>query len=71
MVQFDWDNANREHIARHNVATTEAEEVLLNDPFDLGLQDSEGEVRLVELGQTRHGRILMMISTCEARGSGS
>ena len=63
MVQFDWDDANRGHIARHNVSTTEAEDVILNEPFDLGLQDGEGEDRLVELGQTRGGRILVMIST--------
>jgi len=63
MVQFDWDDANRLHIAQHKVSTTEAEELILNDPFDLGVQDGEGEERFLQVGETLQGRILMMVST--------
>ena len=63
MAKFDWDDANRLHIARHNIAMHEAEEVLLNDPLDLGIQDAEGELRLMEVGETSQGRILVVVST--------
>ncbi len=60
---FDWDDANREHIAEHGVTTVEAEKVILNDPIDMGRQDDAGEERFLELGETRRGRILLVVST--------
>ena len=32
---FDWDDANVTHIAEHDVAPEEAEEVILGDPLDV------------------------------------
>jgi uncharacterized DUF497 family protein len=62
MFDFDWDDGNRNHIARHNVSCEEAEQVLLNAPLELGYEWIEEE-RIAELGHTNSGRILVVIST--------
>ena len=67
MILFDWDDANREHIAEHDVSDVEAEEVISNDPIDLGRQNDEGEERFLELGEARHGRILLVVSTMRGK----
>ncbi len=33
-VEFDWYRANVKHIAGHRVTPAEAEQALVNDPFD-------------------------------------
>jgi hypothetical protein len=63
---FDWDETNKNHIARHGVTPNEAEEVFLGDPLDMELQiagESEGEERLQQLGETASGRILQLVTT--------
>ena len=63
---FDWDDANRDHLARHEVTPQEAEEVVLGDPLDIELQTAEGsggEERILHVGETRNGRILELVST--------
>lgn len=61
---FEWDDANRDHIVRHDVTPEEVEQVLWNDPLDLGIQYDEADgVRLTQLGETDRGRILVVIST--------
>jgi uncharacterized DUF497 family protein len=62
-VEFDWDDANRGHIAEHLVSPTEAEEVILNNPVDLERQNRNGEDRILQLGETNAGRILLVVST--------
>jgi uncharacterized protein len=64
MLQFDWDDENRTHIATHSVSCAEAEQVISNEPFDLEFQTINGEERIVQLGETLAGRILMVVSTC-------
>ena len=59
---FDWDDANREHIAEHDVSTFEVEYALLHDPLDIEVEFREGEERLVQVGATANGRILTVIS---------
>jgi uncharacterized DUF497 family protein len=50
---FEWDEGNREHIARHRISPREAEEVI-----------HEGvEERLLHLGETARGRILQIVTT--------
>jgi uncharacterized DUF497 family protein len=66
ILDFDWDEANRNHLARHDVTSQEAEEVVLGDPLDSELQtaeDSGGEERLLQLGETATGRILQLLTT--------
>lgn len=60
-LEFDWDETNRNHLARHDVTTQEAEEVVSGDSLDIELQTAEGsagEERLLHIGETRKGRIL-------------
>lgn len=59
---FDWDEANRKHIAKHRVTPEEAEQVVQNDPIDLTFQN-EGEERTVQIRQTDKGRILVVVTT--------
>ncbi len=61
---FDWDEANREHVAVHDVTAQEAEEVIRNEPFDLETQTDEVDgFRYTEIGETNSGRILVVLST--------
>jgi len=63
---FDWDAANLDHIARHDVTREEAEQVILGDPLDVEMQiaeDNSGEERLQHLGETATGRILQLMTT--------
>ncbi|MGD0547279.1 MAG: BrnT family toxin [Terracidiphilus sp.] len=65
-LNFDWDDANQDHLAWHGVTPREAEEVVLADPLDTELQTVEGsgeEERLLQLGETAKGRILQLLTT--------
>ena len=60
---FDWDDANVTHIAEHDVAPEEAEEVILGDPLDVGFDLVDGEERWSYVGETNDGRILWITIT--------
>jgi len=60
---FDWDEANISHIAIHEVEPHEAEEALRGIPLHLLDQVRHGEPRIVQLGETLAGRILMVVTT--------
>jgi uncharacterized DUF497 family protein len=62
-IEFDWDEANIGHLARHSVLPEEAEQVILNDPLDLGMDVVEGEQRHLNLGATVRGRVLLVVTT--------
>jgi uncharacterized DUF497 family protein len=62
MLRFDWDDANREHLARHSVTPREAEEALNADTLELAAYEVAGEERLEELGMTDAGRILFLVT---------
>jgi uncharacterized protein len=66
MLEFDWDDANRRHLARHHVSCEEAEQALLNDPIELAYELIDDEERIAELGHTNSGRILAVVSTWRA-----
>jgi len=63
---FEWDEANIGHIAKHDVLPSEAEEVIDNDPLDLEVQLVEDEERILQIGSTRAGRVLMVATTWRA-----
>jgi hypothetical protein len=48
-IEFDWDEANIGHVARHGVLLEEAEQVILNDPVDFGIVIIEGAERYLNL----------------------
>jgi uncharacterized DUF497 family protein len=60
---FQWDDANRKHIANHEITPDEAEQVILNNPFDLEFQVRSGEPRVAQIGETDTGRALVVVST--------
>lgn len=60
-MQFDWNEANIRHIARHRITPEEAEQVIENDPFDGGLALRNGELRRVHIGETDMGRVLVVV----------
>ena len=62
-TEFDWDEANIGHVACHSVLPEEAEQVILNDPMDLGMEIVEGEERYLNLGATAQQRILLVVTT--------
>jgi len=62
-MQFHWDNGNIDHIALHKVTPEEAEQVVINDPFDVGTLVRNGEARTVHLGETDTGRVLVVVVT--------
>ena len=73
-IEFDWDEANIGHVARHNVLPEEAEQVILNNPVDLGMDMVEGEERYLNLGATAKHRYSSrgdyMARRSGARGNG-
>ncbi len=67
-MEFDWDFSNLEHIARHKVEQTEAEEAL-TDPAALDAPAHRGPLgqpRFGSIGATKEGRVLVVYS--EPRG---
>lgn len=63
VLEFDWDPANLDHIAAHGVSREEAEQVMRNDPLDMEAQTDRREERFVQVGETRNGRILIVVTT--------
>jgi uncharacterized DUF497 family protein len=66
-MTFDWDDANIEHIAAHQISPEEAEEAL-SDPFRIPAYRVGGERRRAVLGSTEDGRLLFVVTT--RRGNG-
>ena len=62
--EFDWDDANRNHIALHNATPEEVEQAIL-DPHAvlLEIQLNSDEERVKALGMTTEGRILSVVFT--------
>jgi uncharacterized protein len=60
---FQWDSENISHIAEHGITPEEAEQVIVNDPFDFDIQYRKNEERIVQLGETAKGRILVVVTT--------
>ncbi len=58
---FEWDDANRRHLARHRVAPEEFEQGIRNDPVELGSAEINGELRTKVAAITNRGRILEMV----------
>lgn len=62
-LEFDWDEANVAHIARHSVLPEEVEQVLGNDAFDVGFELVSGEERWTSIGHTAGLRVLVVVWT--------
>ena len=63
-MDFDWDEANEDHIARHGVNRIEVETVLLDAHalmMDATVEDDE--VRYLQVGSTARGRLIVVAFT--------
>lgn len=62
---FEWDAANIAHIAQHDVAPEEAEEIFFdpNNILDKDIEHSVIEQRFLIIGKTDTGRLLYQVFT--------
>ena len=63
MIEFDWDHANKDHLARHQVSPAEFEQAMLNEPEDLNYESATGEDRFHSVSITDSGRLWFMVWT--------
>jgi len=65
VTEFEWDEANITHIARHDVAPEEAEDVFfdINNVVDEDIEHSLTEKSILIIGKTSSGRVLYQIFT--------
>jgi len=61
--QFDWDETNIRHLTRHGITAAEAEQVSINWQIDLDSYIRNGELRVVQAGETDLGKVLVVVST--------
>ena len=66
-MRFDWDDANINHLASHDVTSKEFEQAFRNDPIRLYRTLHHRERRYAALGQTDQGRVLLFIYTKRGR----
>ena len=61
--QFEWDEGNTGHLARHGISPVEAEDAIL-DPHALMVEiQTGGEERVKAVGLTTGGRIVVVVFT--------
>jgi hypothetical protein len=61
---FDWDDANVDHVAAHGVTPTEAEDAILDtDRLSAPARSTETEKRHGIIGATEAGRVLFVSYT--------
>ena len=63
IVEFIWDASNIEHLRRHKITPQEAEEAILLDSLEPGLQQHSEEESVLCFGRTAKGRLLTIIYT--------
>ncbi len=59
--EFDWDDQNTGHLAKHSISRSDAEDVFTGNHILLEYQMEENEQRWVAVGITRTGRILSIV----------
>jgi len=63
VFEYDWDEANQAHIARHEISREEVEEALEGLTIGAGTVFRNGERRAAMVGATLSGRILFVVIT--------
>jgi uncharacterized DUF497 family protein len=61
-IKFDWDEANRNHLAAHDVTPEEFEQMFHNPRFETR-QQRKSEERVWCLGRADSGRLLTAVYT--------
>jgi uncharacterized protein len=59
--EFDWDEQNTKHLAKHGISRSEAEDVRCENHILLEYQMEGNEQRWIAVGATRAGRILNLV----------
>jgi uncharacterized DUF497 family protein len=59
--EFEWDEHNEPHLAKHGISRNDAEDVLSGNHILLEYEVAGGEQRWVAVGATRTGRILNIV----------
>ena len=62
-MEFDWDEKNIAHLARHSITPQEAVEVFRRDPIYRASALVDGEERYRAYGMTRAARLLVIAFT--------
>jgi len=62
-IQFEWDDDNVEHIARHGITPEEAEQVVRGNPLLVEAQYRSGEQRTLCAGSTAGGKRVAVVYT--------
>ena len=62
-MEFDWDEHNVNHIARHDVLPADAEAAMLNRPLHINTEFRGGEERRTYLGPDSSARMLVVVVT--------
>lgn len=63
-MEFDWDDANIGHIARHRVEPAEVEQIFMGEQFlSIDAYERNGELRYAIAGVTSKGRVLFIVYT--------
>ena len=60
---FDWDQHNEQHLAKHGISRADTEDVLLGNHILLEYQIEGNEQRWIAVGATRAHRILNILFT--------
>jgi len=66
-MTFDWDSGNIDHIARHGLTPSDAEQVLQNDPLKVKVEIRNGEKRTLYLGATG-ARLVLFVAVTDRNG---
>jgi uncharacterized DUF497 family protein len=61
VLEFDWDEQNERHLAKHSISRSDAEDVLTGNHILLEYQMEGNEQRWIAVGATRTGRILNIV----------
>lgn len=59
--EFDWDEQNKRHLARHGISRSDAEDVLAGNHILTEYQVEGNEQRWIAVGATGSGRILVIV----------
>lgn len=59
--EFDWDEQNEAHLAKHHISRCDAEDILAGNHILFEYQIEGNEQRWVAVGATRTGRILDIV----------
>ena len=60
-LEFDWDELNLRHLARHRISRDEFEQAMASDPLLVDFSDENGEERWYAVGATKNLRIVFLV----------